>query len=53
MTFTLTRDDVRTDLHPNLWEDLCDALGHEPKGTYATDEDYRAAYPDELEVKAK
>lgn len=40
-TFILTRDDVRTDLHPRMWQDICDELGVTP------DPD---GYPDEIEV---
>lgn len=42
-TFYLNRDDIRTDLHPRLWEDICDALGIEPDGD---------DYPGEIEVRA-
>lgn len=29
-TISLDRDDIRTDLHPRLWEDICDQLGIGP-----------------------
>ena len=44
-TFVLSRDDIRSDLHPRMWEDLCDALGQEPA-------DPRDGYPDEITIRA-
>ncbi len=41
-TFLLSRDDVRTELHPRMWEDICDALGIGPD-TYGD-------YPENIEI---
>lgn len=31
-TLLLNREDVRTDLYPNFWENICDDAGLTPKG---------------------
>lgn len=46
----LSRDDFRTNLHPNLWEDICDQLGVGPKCD-CPHCDYHF-YPETIEVMA-
>ena len=38
----LSRDDIRNQLHPRLWEDRCDQLGVGPKPD--------GRYPEELQI---
>ena len=47
MTYMLARDDVRTDLHPRIWEDICDSLGVGPQEEADVD-----AYPEMIIIRA-
>lgn len=45
-TLYLAREDFRTDLHPRLWEEICEQFGFEP--TRDCDD-----YPETLELVVK